>query len=208
MIQECAHCSKPVRTDSMTSHLLICPLIKASCLHSKNGCIWYGNNCELQLHLTTCPYEAVKGFINQSNQRLSLLEMENRELKLKLGNMEECVLNLTRDVSVIKSHVIMTDEMSNMVVPSLIVDSMGHDVQMLKVELEQLKIQLARAETRLIEKTTTDSSQMNQEIQALRSICQTVQIQMFNLVLRGNNNSSPPIASSSNSSQRKGNTKL
>ena len=159
-------------------------------------------------HLKNCPFEAIKGYFQINNTRIATLEQENSQLKSRLAEVEATMFNLSRNMLDLMANNQMSDD-RGMFIPPIMIHEIGNDVQILKGDVEQLGIQFSQVKTWNSEHSS-ENIKIQEEIKSLRSICQTVQLQLFSLVLRNSTgkSSSPSKRSSSSNPNTQGSTKL
>ena len=99
----CADCLFILRRAELAEHRLLCPETRTTCIHYDNGCPWVGKRASLTAHLSSCSYEAIKGFFVINNERMSTLYQENAILRQKLEQAEATTCGLTRELSTIRN---------------------------------------------------------------------------------------------------------
>jgi len=76
------------------------------CIHANYGCGWQGSPETLtDLHLPSCPYDALRGFFQLNATRTTHLEQENKALKMRLDASEGLMRILMGEVAVLKAAV-------------------------------------------------------------------------------------------------------
>ncbi|KAK0202638.1 hypothetical protein DFS33DRAFT_1341813 [Desarmillaria ectypa] len=100
----CDFCSAEYSRDLQPSHAETCPEAVVSCVHASNGCPWKGKRGFLTpLHIPSCPYEAIKGFLSLHESRLADLREENIGLRSKIDALQGHLQNTTRDLQAAKA---------------------------------------------------------------------------------------------------------
>ncbi|KAF9022774.1 hypothetical protein BGZ52_000635 [Haplosporangium bisporale] len=92
-------CRKKLLKKDLSEHMESCPYKRVDCLMcntkvqksqlqiipctlSEFGCPWTGPRFDLAaIHIPQCPYEAIRGFLEQNKQRVEALEQENNHLR-------------------------------------------------------------------------------------------------------------------------------
>ncbi|KAJ7594326.1 hypothetical protein C8J56DRAFT_854429 [Mycena floridula] len=85
---ECIFCATELRSSDLSSHQDSCSLFVVSCPHSPHGCSWRGARNSLSQHISSCAYEAIKGFFPVYNSKMESMETENMLLKVKVEMLE------------------------------------------------------------------------------------------------------------------------
>ncbi|KAL0954541.1 hypothetical protein HGRIS_003506 [Hohenbuehelia grisea] len=102
-IVTCDSCSLEVPRSEIKLHVSGCPEVFVGCPHSDNGCPWQGPRRSLDTsHIPTCPFEAIKGFFDINETRLSALTDENTLLKHKVDALEGLTQTLRREMQSVK----------------------------------------------------------------------------------------------------------
>ncbi|KAK0467067.1 uncharacterized protein EV420DRAFT_1507021 [Desarmillaria tabescens] len=100
----CDLCSVEYSRDLQSSHAETCSEAVISCVHASNGCPWTGKRWSfINSHITSCPYEAIKGFLSLHESRLADLREENLGLRSKIDALQGHLQNTTRDLQVAKA---------------------------------------------------------------------------------------------------------
>ena len=89
-------------TGKLPESQVLCSKCTIGCSQSDNGCQWSGSRYLLEEHLTSCPYEAIKGFFCLNQAQLQEYQVENQLLKLKLSRMEGVVRVLTHEMQALR----------------------------------------------------------------------------------------------------------
>ncbi len=99
----CSACEATVISTEMASHESTCPSFIIPCTHRSNGCPWKGHRQDLlSTHIPHCAYEAIKGFFEIHDQKVSSLSEENMLLRLKVDALDGMVTSLKRESAVMK----------------------------------------------------------------------------------------------------------
>ncbi|KAG6335310.1 hypothetical protein ID866_3773 [Astraeus odoratus] len=103
-VTTCSLCKAELSRSETQQHHAICPDVEVPCLHVDNGCPWTGCRRDLRdVHVPTCPYEAIKGFFATNNAKISTLITENATLKQKVRALEGFIQTMQRDMLFVKS---------------------------------------------------------------------------------------------------------
>lgn len=104
---QCPSCNDTLSKSSLASHLLTCPEVcinctcgqsmprkvqqkhfsedcpdsQLGCPFTNHGCTYYGKRATLSQHLTTCPYEAVKGYIARTEAKFEAYDRDIERLE-------------------------------------------------------------------------------------------------------------------------------
>ncbi|KAG0085266.1 hypothetical protein BGZ92_009134 [Podila epicladia] len=93
----CPHCETTRTRLRHMEHIQECPKQIIPCTLSEFGCPWTGPRFDLTAtHIPQCPYEAIRGFLEQNKQRMDSLEQENKHLRTVFHDLRPQV-QLLRD---------------------------------------------------------------------------------------------------------------
>lgn len=85
-------CGETMLRKALPSHsTTLCPHAMLTCPFSRHGCTYSGKRSALEAHLATCPYEAVKGFIEHTEYRF-------QEYDRTIERLESMILALRAQV--------------------------------------------------------------------------------------------------------------
>lgn len=73
------------------------------CTHEDHGCPWSGLRSALEAHVSTCPYESIKGFFAINSKRFEALSEENEILRHKVDNLEGTLRTTQRELRHVKN---------------------------------------------------------------------------------------------------------
>lgn len=103
-IVTCSSCSDEFPCSDLTTHNAFCPDMVIPCTHVNNGCPWTGPRHTLaDSHISSCPYEAIKGFFAVNSSRVSTLTNENTILKCKVETLEGITHTMRREMQSLQS---------------------------------------------------------------------------------------------------------
>ncbi|EJD35308.1 hypothetical protein AURDEDRAFT_93212 [Auricularia subglabra TFB-10046 SS5] len=94
----CNACGVIMIRAELAPHTDICPLVAVPCEQAANGCPWSGARHHLLDHVSTCPYEAIKGFFATHTVKVASLEDENAALRRQVGELEGQLRCVAADV--------------------------------------------------------------------------------------------------------------
>lgn len=95
----CSLCAAEFPSSETRIHNASCPSAEVSCVHANHGCPWNGPRCDLlAIHVPTCSYEAIKGFLTIHAVKTSMLLTENGILKKRVQALEDIVRTMQRDM--------------------------------------------------------------------------------------------------------------
>ncbi|KAI6110574.1 hypothetical protein EDD16DRAFT_1836451 [Pisolithus croceorrhizus] len=95
----CSLCAAEFPRSETEIHNASCPSVEVSCVHADHGCPWNGPRCDLlTIHVPTCSYEAIKGFLTIHTVKTSMLMTENGTLKKRVQVLEDIVRTVQRDM--------------------------------------------------------------------------------------------------------------
>ncbi|KAG0333269.1 hypothetical protein BG004_000911 [Podila humilis] len=78
----CPHCETTRTRLRHLEHIKECPKQIIPCTLAEHGCPWTGPRFDLTaIHIPQCPYEAIRGFLEQNKHRMEALEKENTHLR-------------------------------------------------------------------------------------------------------------------------------
>ncbi|KIK97126.1 hypothetical protein PAXRUDRAFT_825256 [Paxillus rubicundulus Ve08.2h10] len=102
--ENCSFCSSEFPRSQLQDHNAACPEVVVPCLHADNGCSWTGPRHELiELHISTCAYESIKGLFAINTARMSTLCAENTALKKKVQVLEGIAHVVQREMQSLKT---------------------------------------------------------------------------------------------------------
>jgi hypothetical protein len=91
---ECSACKKEFPKPELASHEDICPKVKIPCSASTYGCTWNGPREEFSsLHSRDCVLVQVSPVLNRQQQRMELLEQDNRVLRFHVERLTNLANN-------------------------------------------------------------------------------------------------------------------
>ncbi|KIM29693.1 hypothetical protein M408DRAFT_328557 [Serendipita vermifera MAFF 305830] len=112
-VTSCLDCGIQFPREDLSVHCDACPLATVLCPHASFGCSWVGIREDLQqlpsqpdqvpsldhnFHLTTCPYEALKGFFSLHATQNASLRAENTALREEICTLRSGLRDLEDDV--------------------------------------------------------------------------------------------------------------
>ncbi|KAI5806730.1 hypothetical protein DFH27DRAFT_356186 [Peziza echinospora] len=80
----CPHCALEFQRSEIKEHEASCDEATTLCVSSNIGCLWSGQKKALPHHQTSCPFTILRPILQAHNDRLSVLELENRSLRKKV----------------------------------------------------------------------------------------------------------------------------
>ncbi|KAI8973276.1 hypothetical protein BDF20DRAFT_837235 [Mycotypha africana] len=80
-IIDCPYCGTSRPRSEHTSHTTECPHFIISCPHHNDGCVWTGKRELSEEHLSLCPYESMKHYIQQQKRTEAKLKDDLRQLR-------------------------------------------------------------------------------------------------------------------------------
>ena len=100
----CSFCSDAFSRSDLATHNSTCSDIVIPCTHVDNGCPWTGPRHMLSdSHISSCPYESIKGFFATNSSRMSTLTDENKILKCKVEALEGTIQTMRREIQSVQS---------------------------------------------------------------------------------------------------------
>ncbi|KAF9418001.1 hypothetical protein BGZ94_009811 [Podila epigama] len=91
----CPHCETTRTRLRHIQHIQECPKQIIPCTLSEFGCPWTGPRFDLAaIHIPQCPYESIRGFLEQNKQRMESLEQENKHLRAIFHDMRPQIQQL------------------------------------------------------------------------------------------------------------------
>lgn len=186
MIQ-CPHCDTSRSRSQHTSHLLTCPLHPISCAHSPFGCPWDGRRNELDSHIQSCPYEAIKHHLHQQRQHEQELRDEVRQLRdqnsvlrQQQDSMQQQIHTLSDQLRLMfPSHFTQIDHPDDPLHP----ESIQSETQLLKDEVDTLSANLASLELKQNVALMTETFRLQEELQSLRAVCHGMRMQLHYIMM-------------------------
>jgi hypothetical protein len=205
--EECILCRMVVLKKRMDSHAMVCPQSSVICPQSRFGCSWNGKREDLTNHCANCPFDKLSDFFVRYQAHQDHLVEENSKLKEKCAELENHIYDINCKVMDLMGRATLEDGGSPLF-PPMVLDTFAHELRMLRTDMEQLNITSAQADLKRDQQHASDQTRLRDEIQSIRSLCHTLQMQIFNLAVR--NPSLPNTSSSSHTapSTKKSNTKL
>jgi prefoldin subunit 5 len=183
---KCSYCDLPIT--NLEQHYLSCSQFPAACAHHTFGCTWQGAQSLLESHLQSCTYESIKPFLHSHANTMRELREENSDLRNQVQYLQQTIFDISRNLLSILPGVPMSD---GGYIPGALVP-LGNEVQILKDNVYMMNMKLLEVETKLDQKLVTEYQRMKDEVQSLRSVCQTVQLQLVNMAFQnGTNNINP-----------------
>ncbi|KAI8929771.1 hypothetical protein BC831DRAFT_442036 [Entophlyctis helioformis] len=177
----CPHCRDPLVRGLLEAHIESCSLLVVPCTHSRFGCPWKGPRPSLaSTHLPSCAYAAIQGFFAIFEQQQAGLVAENANLKHRIGSMEVRIESMTNEILRLRmAQPVAPQEPAG---PSRgLIDQMTHDMQMMKNDLDAMNANIASLALQQDMSIMTENNRLRDEMQSIRAICQTIQIQLINL---------------------------
>jgi hypothetical protein len=190
--QECPLCGHQVLVKRLEDHDQICPQSSVSCSLSRFGCPWSGKRIDVESHASTCQFVSLEPFFKLYQHQHEQLVEENSLLKARVAELEACFFELNGKIM---------ETMAPMY-PPILLDNMVHDIRMVRTDMEQLGMSIAQNDLKRDQQNNMDQARTRDEIQSLRTLCHTLQMQVFNLAVRNTPTTTTP------STSKKGNTKL
>ncbi|KXS10077.1 hypothetical protein M427DRAFT_63011 [Gonapodya prolifera JEL478] len=100
----CPHCETQLLRRLLVEHTsTLCPRFPIGCLHSSFGCMWLGERLLLSDHLPSCPYEAIKGFLEKQRIVNDRITRENESLKRQVAGLTVEVTGLRQQLGVVSN---------------------------------------------------------------------------------------------------------
>lgn len=91
-------CRETMLRKAMSIHCAtMCPYAHLACPYSGHGCLYSGPRRELDAHLAICPYEALKGFIAQTENRFQEYDRTIERLESMILSLRSQVHNQSRN---------------------------------------------------------------------------------------------------------------
>ncbi|KAJ3358627.1 hypothetical protein HDU91_005156 [Kappamyces sp. JEL0680] len=196
-LEPCVGCEVLVSSVRISQHNLQCPGAIVSCTYSHLGCSWEGRRREVAAHLSECYYEKLQGFFALfERERRQLLE-ENAKLKITIGELESQLSDVRKSIFPLapNEHPGFLDETA---APPFFVNTLARDVIMVKTDVEAMAMDLSQREMR----RDAEYIRLRDELNSMRTVCQSLQMQMFNLALRKSSAASSPHAGVASSSTK------
>lgn len=185
----CPHCETSRQRSEHTAHLLTCKRHPVKCSHSEFGCSWTGERQELDSHISSCPYEGIKGYLEQQRQReqalkdeLSSVRKENETLKRQQAGMRQQIDTMTEQLAILfPSHFPSDIDLSDENHPPP--ESYLTETQRLKNEIETITANIASLELKQNVALMTETFRLQEELQSLRAVCHGIRMQMHFLMM-------------------------
>ena len=99
----CSACLTEVPYDSLSMHKASCPDGVIPCTHAPYGCPWTGRRAVLQsTHISTCPYESIKGFFTIHDKKMTSLTQENVQLRHQISVLQGMMAIMQRELDSVK----------------------------------------------------------------------------------------------------------
>ncbi|KIY62830.1 hypothetical protein CYLTODRAFT_438788 [Cylindrobasidium torrendii FP15055 ss-10] len=99
----CEHCATEISKSTIELHGETCERAPVVCTHAPNGCSWKGERRLRDGHISSCPYEAIKGFFIIHKDTTAALKEENALLQAKIDALQGHLRATTRDLQVAKA---------------------------------------------------------------------------------------------------------
>lgn len=99
----CEYCSAEMKRSLRKSHNEICQRASVVCVHSSHGCAWSGERRLLDVHVSSCSYEAIKGFLTIHSQSTQALKEENNLLRAKVDALQGHLRLTNRELQAAKA---------------------------------------------------------------------------------------------------------
>lgn len=192
---QCPHCKEELARPSLSAHLDDCPEALISCPHSSYGCAWQGQRKVQSQHISSCPYEAIKGFFAINEQRHEATRQENLDLRRQLSELQYEVQMLRERPFVVAS----PDETLLPPIVGETADRIGQllaDTDQLRSDLMNLSAGFSALEMRQDMALLSETARLREEMHSVRALCQAVQSQLINFVLDRRKESSASTSTS------------
>lgn len=99
----CLLCNERFPVNESGLHDSFCPVAPVSCEQSANGCTWMGPREDVDDHLSSCPYHAIKGFFDIEKRKYDVLLAENDVLRSQNESVLHAQQTIYRDLALIRS---------------------------------------------------------------------------------------------------------
>ncbi|KAI7863323.1 hypothetical protein BDF14DRAFT_1697824, partial [Spinellus fusiger] len=164
----CHHCHTEQPRAQYTDHLAHCPALPVSCHHHASGCPWQGERRHHTAHTTACPYEAIKGHLQQQQQQhahlvqtLDALTSENALLRQQHKDLQAQWQGTLE-----QWQTLTTDPMAQL---RTRVDSLGAGLQSLELQQNMALM--------------TETFRLQEEMQSVKAVCHGIRMQMHYLMM-------------------------
>jgi len=95
----CNSCGCQFDQEEFKAHSSGCSVTAVACKHSENGCSWLGPRKDVDDHVTSCPYEAIKGFFEIERRKFDSLAAENIMLREHIEKLQYTLHSVHRELA-------------------------------------------------------------------------------------------------------------
>jgi hypothetical protein len=178
-----------------------------TCPQAHFGCNWNGKREQLSAHCSSCPFDMLSAFFLRYQSDQDRLVEENAKLKEKCTELESNIYDLNCRVMDLMGRAAL-DESGSPLFPPMVLDTFAHELRLLRTDMDQLNITAAQSDLKRDQQHASEQTRLRDEIQSIRSLCHTLQMQIFSLAVRNPSLPNSTGSSHANPASKKNNTKL
>ncbi|KAG1053377.1 hypothetical protein G6F43_004532 [Rhizopus delemar] len=185
---ECVYCNSCRPRFEHGQHITECPQYRIPCDHQTYGCSWQDERQQLVDHLKRCPYEPIKDYLRQQDQKerslredILRLQKENQSLKRQQYESQQRTDSILERLGTMFPTYFSPD--LDMIPEEARSESVLAENQRVASELETLSANIASLELKQNMALMTETFRLQEELQGLRSVCHGLRMQMHYLMM-------------------------
>ncbi|KAI9595618.1 hypothetical protein BDF19DRAFT_441041 [Syncephalis fuscata] len=194
----CPYCYSELPLSQLDAHTEECMDRQIHCRHRDIGCQWQGTRRASSEHLQSCIYTNIRPLLDEMRRRQDSLEMENRELTDRIQALEHEVTSLREPLTTAHPLSLQPNNMLDEGTP--VYAYLEQQQHQLMSETDRLREQVSVLTTEMDSMDTNYRAQQSkemirqrEEIQSLRSMCQSLANQL-RILMTGGKPPPPPTS--------------